>query len=268
MSFSTGNWGRMSGAGSGLLAVWVAGAGLAADPKEAPAKPPEPPRVLVVQAPGLEAGALAKLKLRGQFLTNATGVRLTGSLTSVPVTIRNRGEAVKLDGFEPAKVGDQRLEVEFTLPADAALGTNAALVVTAPAGESAPFPLLILPAASVLGEKEPNNGFREAPGAKPPLNLRGALDSGGDVDVFRVDLESGQTLRAEVWAARLGSTLDAMLTLYTSQGAVLASVDDTAGRDPILEYRVTATGDYFLAVSYANEKPAGTHEYLLQLRAP
>lgn len=238
----------------------------AKDAKDAAKKKPDPPRVLVVQPLGIEVGTLAKLRVRGTALTNATSVRLTGPGSNAPVVLGARGDAVKIEGFDAARVGDQRLEIEFTLPVGTDAGTNTALVVEGPNGASASFPLVVLPAGWVLGEKEPNNGFREAPGAKPPVNLRGALDNSGDVDVFRVELESGQTLHAEVLAARFGSTLDAMLTLYTGDGAVVASNDDAFGRDPSIDRKVAATGDYFVAVSYANEKAAATHEYVLQLR--
>ncbi len=260
----TGRWRLWCGLMPLLFAMGLRGA----ETSEKPAKKPEPPQVLIVQPPGLEAGVTHKLRVRGLALTNATAVRFHSGTNVVAVAIAARGDAVKIEGYETARVGDQRLEIEFTVPANASAGTNSDLVVVAPDGESMPFPLLVLPAGTVLGEKEPNNGFREAPGTRPPINLRGALDSTGDVDVFRVELEAGQTLHAEVFAARIGSTLDALLTLHTLRGAVLASNDDAAGRDPILDYKVATSGDYYLAVSYANERAAATHEYVLQLRTP
>lgn len=248
-------------AAAAAASAGAAGAASAADPA-----PPPVPRLLVAQPFAFEAGAATRLRLRGLNLTNATAVRITGPGSNAPVAVRARGEAVKLDGLEPSRVGDQRLEVEFTLPPDTVPGTNSALVVDTPAGSSAPFPVWVAAPGSLPGEKEPNNGFRDAPGAPLPFALRGGLEAAGDVDVFRVRLESGQSLHAEVFAARFGSTLDAMLTLYAEGGAVLASADDTFGRDPALDFRATATGDCFVAVSYANEKAAATHDYLLQLR--
>jgi hypothetical protein len=59
------------------------------------------------------------------------------------------------------------------------------------------------------------------------------------------------------------STLDAMLTVYDARFAVVASVDDALGRDPLVEFEVKESGEYFVAVSYANDQAAPTHEYVL-----
>ena len=53
-----------------------------------------------------------------------------------------------------------------------------------------------------------------------------------------------------------------------SRKAVVASVDDTAGRDPVVEFESKAGGDYFVVVGYANDHAAPTHEYLLFLTHP
>jgi hypothetical protein len=40
-------------------------------------------------------------------------------------------------------------------------------------------------------------------------------------------------------------------------------VDDALGRDPVVEFEVKESGEYFVAVSYANDQTAPTHEYVL-----
>ena len=203
------------------------------------AKKPEPPAIAVVLPLGVEAGSRQKLTLRGLHVTNASAVRLTGLTPTLTAEIKDRGVAAKIDGFETKRVGDQRLEVELSLPANTPTGTNIALVVVSPDGESKPFPLFVAAAGQIIGEKEPNNGFREAGALDDGKTVRGALEILTDVDVFRCELKAGQTLRAQVLAERLGATLDATLSLYDATGRLLTSNDDAqgSGRDPLLEFK-------------------------------
>jgi hypothetical protein len=184
------------------------------------------------------------------------------------IEIVARGDATAISGLDAARVGDKRIELTFTVPSDAREGTNAALVVTGPGGDSAPFPLVVLPRGGVGPGKEPNDGFRDAPGAPVPTILRGGFEAKGDVDVFRVRLAAGRRFRAEILASRVGSTLDATLSLYDERHALVMSVDDTSGRDPVLEADIRDGGDYFIAVGYVNDQASPTHDYLLFLRQP
>ena len=229
------------------------------------AKKPEPPAIAVVLPLGVEAGSRQKLTLRGLNVTNATAVRLTGLTPTLTGEIKDRGVAAKIDGFDTKRVGDQRLEVELSLPANTPTGTNIALVVVSPDGESQPFPLFVAAAGQIVGEKEPNNGFREAGALDDGKTVRGALETLTDVDVFRCELQAGHTLRAKVVAERLGATLDATLSLYDAQGRLLTGNDDAqgSGRDPLLEFKAPSAGRYLLAVSGVTEKAGAAAVYLL-----
>ena len=229
------------------------------------AKKPEPPAIAVVLPLGVEAGSRQRLTLRGLNVTNATAVRLTGLTPTLTAEIKDRGVAAKIDGFDTKRVGDQRLEVELSLPANTPTGTNIALVVVSPDGESKPFPLFVAAAGQIIGEKEPNNGFREAGALDDGKTVRGALETLTDVDVFRCELQAGHTLRAKVVAERLGATLDATLSLYDAQGRLLTGNDDAqgSGRDPLLEFKAPSAGRYLLAVSGVTEKAGAAAVYLL-----
>ena len=236
-----------------------------AEGQKSEAKKPEPPAIAVVLPLGVEAGSRQKLTLRGLNVTNATAVRLTGLTPTLTGEIKDRGVAAKIDGFDTKRIGDQRLEVELSLPANTPTGTNIALVVVSPDGESKPFPLFVAAAGQIIGEKEPNNGFREAGALDDGKTVRGALETLTDVDVFRCELKAGQTLRAKVVAERLGATLDATLSLYDAQGRLLTGNDDAqgSGRDPLLEFKAPSAGRYLLAVSGVTEKAGAAAVYLL-----
>ena len=236
-----------------------------AEGQKSEAKKPEPPAIAVVLPLGVEAGSRQKLTLRGLNVTNATAVRLTGLTPTLTAEIKDRGVAAKIDGFDTKRIGDQRLEVELSLPSNTSTGTNIALVVVSPDGESKPFPLFVAAAGQIIGEKEPNNGFREAGALDDGKTVRGALETLTDVDVFRCELKAGQTLRAKVVAERLGATLDATLSLYDAQGRLLTGNDDAqgSGRDPLLEFKAPSAGRYWLAVSGVTEKAGAAAVYLL-----
>ena len=238
--------------------------GLAEDPKPEPKKP-APPTIAVVLPLGVEMGSRQKLTLRGLNVTNATAVRLTGLTPALTIEIKDRGAAPKIDGFDAQRVGDQRLEIELSLPTKTPSGTNIAVVVVSPAGDSKPFPLLVAAAGRIVAEQEPNNGFREAGALDDGKTVRGALETLTDVDVFRCELQAGQTLRAEVMAERLGATLDATLSLYDAKGRLLTSNDDAKGlgRDSLLEFKAPSAGRYLLAVSGVTEKAGAASVYLL-----
>ncbi len=241
----------------------------AAEDKKPEEKKPEPPKIAIVLPLGLETGSPQKLTLRGQNLTNAPTVKFTGLANPPAIKITEAGEAKKIDGFDANRVGDQRLELEFTLPAETPTGTNVSLVVTTPVGESKPFRIFIAPPGQIVGELEPNNGFRDAAVQKVGKTIRGALEATTDVDVFRYRLQAGQDLRAEVLAERLGATLDASLTLYDDKGRILKTNDDGPGlgRDSLLEFKVPTEGDYLLAISGVTEKAGPTSVYLLTVTA-
>jgi hypothetical protein len=59
--------------------------------------------------------------------------------------------------------------------------------------------------------------------------VQGSIEQGKDVDLFRFEGKEGQRITMEVFAARYGSALDSLLTLYDGDGRILASCDDISG---------------------------------------
>jgi subtilisin family serine protease len=92
------------------------------------------------------------------------------------------------------------------------------------------------------------------------VRLAGRIGDGSfgsrDVDLYRVVLAAGQTLKVDVDAETLsgGSTLDSYLRLFNSAGRQLAANDDSGGTyDSLLSFRATTAGTYFIGVSgYGN----------------
>jgi subtilisin family serine protease len=73
-----------------------------------------------------------------------------------------------------------------------------------------------------------------------------------DVDFYRLSLQAGQTLVADIDARALAgsSTLDSALRVFDDTGRLVARNDDTSGSlDSLIVFRAPATGEYFISVS-------------------
>ena len=247
-----------------LPLAWLVALAVFADDKK-DAKPPEPPNPILTVPLGLLAGTTNVLVLRGQRLKDATNVVLAGLSETVVATIKKRDETKAPDGLTVERAGDQLLELELVLPSSAAGRTNLAWIVSGPSGTGRPLLTAAFAPTDLSEAKKPNSSFHDAPQFTAGQRVRGVLADPGDVAVFQLEGTVGQTVRAEITASRLSSTLDAILTLYDAKGTILASNDDTFGRDPAVTHILVATGRVFVAVTYANEKAAKTHGYLLRV---
>lgn len=84
----------------------------------------------------------------------------------------------------------------------------------------------------------------------------GALQQVGDKDVDFVHVVPGSGGLLEMRVDSYGSSaisdsdkVDTILHIYDSSGTLLASSDNVNGRDPLLQYTVSANTDYYVAVS-------------------
>jgi hypothetical protein len=227
------------------------------------AAPPELPKVTVVAPLGIAPGVKTRLTIRGLRLDSATEVRCQEPKATAKLLTKSKVGVPNPQDLD--QLGDKQVEAEVTLPPDYPNRTVTVSVVT-PAGESRAHELLV-ERAPVLDEKEPNNGFRQAQTIALPQEVQGRIDPAKDVDLFRFKGKAGQRLTIEVFAARYGSPLDALLTLYDDAGHILASCDDSGdSADPRLEVTLPKDGMYCVGVSDANDQGGATYLYRLSVR--
>ena len=247
-------------------AVLAAAAGLStAEEKKPDAR--ESPAVKAVAPLAVSPGESARVRLRGAKLDAASAVRVIApGWAEAEAEIKGQGKVEAKDDAAK-KAGDTQVEVELTVPKGFAADAVQLVAVT-PAGDAPPASLRVIPAGQLVDEKEPNGGLRTAQLIDRPVTVRGTVGEEKDVDVYRVAGKAGQTLRAAVRAQALGSSLDASLTVYDARGRTLATADDSAeGRDPSLDVKFPADGDYYVALTDAGDRGGGgTHCYLLDLR--
>jgi hypothetical protein len=221
------------------------------------------PAIIVAFPLGIVAGKTSKVTLRGLRLDTATEIRIHDPKSTSKLLAKAKSNVP--NGQDAVHVGDSQVEVEMTLPADYPMSTLSLSVVTL-AGESSPYRMLV-DAEPAIAEKEPNNGFKNAQPIHLPQNVDGVIGQPQDVDVFRIEAKAGQEVVLEVLAARYGSPLDSILTLYNADGQILASNDDHDGSpDSRIVTTLPKTGTYYLAVIDANDQGGPAYGYRLAAR--
>jgi hypothetical protein len=231
--------------------------------KQPPAKK-DAPRVLYAMPLVARPGEKQKLTLRGKNLATVKDVTVTGTDGKAKVLA---AKAAAPPGNYPAdRVGDSEVEIELELPRDAKPGA-VTLTAVSPGGESSPYQLLIRDELAAAAENEPNDGFDQARTLAVPGAVEATIKSERDVDVFRFEGKKGERWRVEVQAARFGSPVDALLTVYDAGKRVVDSADDTDGSpDPVLVVTLPADGTYFVTVIEAHDLGGANFGYRLVLR--
>jgi hypothetical protein len=231
--------------------------------QEKKADPKDQPRPLYAMPLGVPAGTTTKVLVRGLKLDTTTAVKAVEP--NVTVKLLRKEKVGVPNQADPNRYGDTQVELEITVPKDFTADA-VSVVLTTPAGASAPHRLQV-DATPVVAEKEPNNGFRQAQPIQLGQTVQGKIDGALDVDVYRFDGNKGQRVVIEIMAARLGSPLDSVLTMYDADGRIVASNDDfDGGPDSRLEVTLPRDGVYFVSVLDAHDQGGPTHVYRLQLR--
>lgn len=132
--------------------------------------------------------------------------------------------------------------------------------------ETNPVPVVVtdLPLAS---EAEPNDAPKVANRLSIPGGMNARIGTKRDLDHFAFTARKAEPIRFEIFARRFGtplrSRLDSMLDILAADGRVLASNDDTNGKDAALTFAAPADGDYVLRVRDLNNKGGEAFPYFL-----
>lgn len=224
----------------------------------------ESPRITSFAPQRLVPGAKTVLRVLGHKLSGALEVRFGEGSGLVPVRVREKKAAELPKGLEAKDAGDTQFEVEVDIPATFPEG-DLALSVATINGITPARSIRVVGGEAALEEKEPNNGFREAQALKVGGVVFGAIRTDKDVDVYVVSLSGGRRVRAEIFASRRCSLLDAVLSVYDSKGRQLASSDDFKDRDPLIECGLPADGKIFVAISDAHDRGSVWHGYEMRV---
>jgi hypothetical protein len=231
-----------------------------ADEKKDPA-----PAITAIAPLEIVPGTTSTLRVRGLRLDTATEIRFAGAPSQIVAVVKEKKKTEVPNGLESKDVGDTQLEASLIVPADLPTGSINFTVVT-PDGITPAHSLRVAEAGSLVDEKEPNNGFRQAQEIPFGKTLHGVIERDKDVDVFKFAGRAKQPIFAEIRAARLGSLLDAVITVFDEHGHILAACDDSnAGHDPQISFTPSADGKYFLCIQDAHDRGGPWAAYELEV---
>ncbi len=183
-----------------------------------------------------EAGVTAiALSTDGKHLLSAADDR-TLKLWSVPDLVLEHAYAVQPDVASALAARGRdflvtRMDGGVGLVAAEGSGSDGNKGNDAPAGIPASYPSRDAPLTQIK-EVEPNNDPAASQTVTLPAEIRGAVSSPGDADLFRFRVQRGEPLTLEVNAARSKSKLDSRLEILHADGtpveqAVLQAVRDS-----------------------------------------
>ena len=223
---------------------------------------PKLPRVRYAVPLAVPAGFAGRVVLRGYKLDDITSVASTGA--GVTVTLPGKGRKANPPTAVSARVGgDTELDLAVTVPPG--FVGPVPLTVAGPGGRSRPFPLPLDP-AGVVAEKEPNDGFAAAQPLTLPATVAGVIQGERDVDVFRLELAAGRTVRVTTTGAAYGSPAELSLTAWDAGRRIVAASAAAAGPEPTLTFTAATAGVYFVSVVELGDRGGPGFGYRLAAR--
>ena len=202
---------------------------------------------------------------------------------------RGTENTIAVSGRNLAEVESMQVSIAPNAP----LGVQNVRVMTPSGLSTSTYPFMVGDLLEVV-ETEPNNTREqvtadeaEANTVTAPIIINGQIELEGDVDYFTFRAETEQRLIFEVTAQRLGSKLDALLTLFDRVGTgdevedsdaapdwsaetqlekgTLAINDDTMGSEARIDHTFEKAGDYAIAIRDLNNQGGPDFAYRLSV---
>lgn len=118
----------------------------------------------------------------------------------------------------------------------------------------------------VAADPAENNSAEKAAPLQVGQVVNGRLESGNDVDWFRLSAKAGQRLVFDTWAERLDSKMNPVIAIYDSTGRRrLDWSRNSIGFDPILAFDVPAEGDYCVQIRDITYRNGNEYFYRLHV---
>lgn len=115
-----------------------------------------------------------------------------------------------------------------------------------------------------IAESEPNDDAKSATVVSAGVDISGVIGKPNDIDFYRFKLERPTRVAIDAFARRIGSPLDALLTLHDGAGNAIATNDDSAGADARIGRDLPA-GEYVLSIRDLGYAGGPGYEYRISL---
>ena len=174
--------------------------------------------------------------------------------------------------WPPGAAADQQLQVEFrgesadtwqqTVVLPAVSESVTIRVFPESSGTRAPMgvPFRVSPFPSLIESSEGQSGPRQA----LPLAFNGILAEPAQSDVWKFLVATPGKFRFQVFAARIGSPLDALLEIRTADGSLVASADDEDSLDSAISVSFAAAGEYQAIIRDKRGNGSPRHFYRIE----
>lgn len=128
-----------------------------------------------------------------------------------------------------------------------------------------PHPFRVSPFPNVM-EIEPNNTPGQAGQAVAfPVAFNGIVEQPGDEDHFRFKARKGDEIDVQVYAFRIGSPLDPVVTVLHANGELVAWNDDDETHDSRVRLKIPADGEYLVRVADKRKQGGPRFIYRVEL---
>jgi len=217
---------------------------------------------------GGQRGAAVEFKVGGLNLFKSCGFEMLGAGVTAPKlltrtkTLWLEGPVLPLPDSQRAEDYPKDMAGKLTIAADAEPGARSWRLTTSQGATSAlKFIVGELPERveeEIAGEPVPV-------AVTLPVTVNARIFPRENVDVWTCQAMKGQTITAEIVAARLGSSLDARIEVRDPAGRVLAENDDHRGPDSFVCFTAPEDGTYQVRVHDINFKGGPDYVYRLTL---
>jgi hypothetical protein len=248
-----------------LLGVWCALLWVAADSAWA-----DPPVASYIFPAGGQRGTTVDIRVGGLFLNKTCSFEMLGpGLDASKQLQRTRtvwfeGPLLPLPESQQAEDYPKDMAGRVQIAADAPVGMRFWRVATAQGATPAMrFMVGELPEVveqEIEGDPVPVD-------VQLPVTINGRIFPREDVDLWAFQARKGQTIRCEVYAARLGSPLDARLEVLDPQGHTIAENDENSGPDPVVRFTAAVDGKYQVRIHDVRFHGGQAYVYRLTLTA-
>lgn len=215
------------------------------------------PRLGRIVPPGGQRGTTVTVEFTGRYLEQPKEVILYEPGITVEAVEMLEGTP-ESNGRRDRTPATNRVRVRMKLADDCELGPHGMRLLTANGVSDyqrffvSPFPII----DEDEQQRERNDKIEAAKSVVPNTTVQGRMNDPADVDLYRVEVQRGQRVSAEIEAARLGAERglpDLHLAILDANGKQLMAADDSALfiQDPILSLVADRDGVYFVAVRHS-----------------